>query len=577
MGKNPPYKRSSCLSKKMRQNISSSDGVKKYFFWSRSPIAFMLYKDRNNNNCKEADVMLDKNYEKSQQFSKLRESLWPIHNNELKKFIPMGIIMLCILFNYTIARDTKDTLVATGVGAGPEAIPYLKSIFVMASAIGFVILYTKLSNLFSQENLFYIIISSFLLFFGAFAFLIYPNIQALHPDLNTVNQLQEAFPRFKFLFSVWAVWTYSLFYVLSELWGSVMVSLLFWQFANDIVRPGEAKRFYPMFVLLGNIALILSGTAVQEFSDIRGYVAPGEDPWGVSLNYLCSAMVISGLIAMVLYRWMHKNVLTDPVYYDAAAPKAPKKQKAKLSVMESFKYIFTNPYIGLIALIVLSYGISINLIEIIWKKQLAIQFQGDPNGYNSFMGGFSRATGIATIAIIFMTKGIIGKFGWFVGAVITPIILAITGGIFFLFVLFGDVLNPVVMALGFTATYMAVIVGAAQNFLTKGTKYALFDPTKEMAYIPLDSELKTKGKAAVDVVGGRMGKATGGWVLMILFFVFAAKDAMTVAPYLSIFIGLTVLAWIFGVSKLSKRYNDLTEEKPRGESAPSSQPHSKVA
>ena len=31
-------------------------------------------------------------------------------------------------------------------------------------------------------------------------------------------------------------WTYCLFYVMAELWGSVVVSVLFWGFANQVNR-----------------------------------------------------------------------------------------------------------------------------------------------------------------------------------------------------------------------------------------------------------------------------------------------------------------------------------------------------
>lgn len=494
-------------------------------------------------------------------FSRLRAALFPIHNEELKKFLPIAFIMLCVLFNYTVLRNTKDALIGTAAGAGIEAIPYLKSIFVMSSAILFVVIYAKLSNMFSPERLFYILTSFFLLFFGAFAFVIYPNIDLFHPNLDTVKALQNEFPRIRFLFSVWAVWTYSLFYVLAELWGSVMVSLLFWQFANEVVRSEEAKRFYPIFVLIGNVALIFSGEAVERFSSIRDSLPAHVDAWGVTLDYLMGMVVAVGIAAMVVYRWMHKNVLTDVKYYDAAGPKKEKKSKPKMGVIESFKYIFTNPYIGLIALLVLSYGMSINLIEFIWKKQIALNFAGDANGFNGFMGSFSKWTGIGTIAIIFLTKGVVSRFGWFAGAIITPLVLAITGALFFGLILYSDIINPAMMGLAVSATYMAMIVGMVQNIFTKGAKYALFDPTKEMSYIPLDQELKTKGKAVVDVIGGRMGKAAGGWTILGLFTVSSATDAMQLAPYLGYFIGVVVVAWIFGVIALAKRYNALTERR----------------
>lgn len=36
-------------------------------------------------------------------------------------------------------------------------------------------------------------------------------------------------------------WDYSLFYIISELFGSVGVSVLFWQLANEIIKVDEAK------------------------------------------------------------------------------------------------------------------------------------------------------------------------------------------------------------------------------------------------------------------------------------------------------------------------------------------------
>ena len=84
----------------------------------------------------------------------------------------------------------------------------------------------------------------------------------------------------------------------------------------------------------------------------------------------------------------------------------------------------------------------------------------------------------------------------------------ITGLIFFGCIIFKDAMGPVVASCcSLTVLEVIAYVGLAQNVLAKGVKYSLFDSTKEMSYIPLDDELKSKGKAAVDVIGGRAGKS----------------------------------------------------------------------
>jgi ATP:ADP antiporter, AAA family len=44
----------------------------------------------------------------SHQMSKSNEPGWMPTKTELKKLLPLGLMFFCILFNYTILRDTKD-------------------------------------------------------------------------------------------------------------------------------------------------------------------------------------------------------------------------------------------------------------------------------------------------------------------------------------------------------------------------------------------------------------------------------------------------------------------------------------
>ncbi|PPD92542.1 hypothetical protein GOBAR_DD10500 [Gossypium barbadense] len=152
----------------------------------------------------------------------------------LKKIIPLGLMFFCILFNYTILRDTKDVLVVTAKGSSAEIIPFLKTWVNLPMAVGFMLLYTKLANVLSKKALFYTVIVPFIIFFGAFGFLLYPLSNYIHPEALADKLLAVLGPRFLGPLAILRIWSFCLFYVMAELWGSVVISVLFWGFANQV-------------------------------------------------------------------------------------------------------------------------------------------------------------------------------------------------------------------------------------------------------------------------------------------------------------------------------------------------------
>ncbi|BDB96518.1 hypothetical protein HYD_6510 [Candidatus Hydrogenosomobacter endosymbioticus] len=111
--------------------------------------------------------------------------------------------------------------------------------------------------------------------------------------------------------------------------------------------------------------------------------------------------------------------------------------------------------------------------------------------------------------------------------------------------------------IGTSPEILIICVGFFQNVFCRGSKYALFDPTKEMAYIPLNDELKMKGKAAVDLVASRAAKSSGGVVITSLNFVLNKVGAIgLIYPMLSAVTSIICIAWFATVRKMSVFYKN---------------------
>lgn len=86
----------------------------------------------------------------------------------------------------------------------------------------------------------------------------------------------------------------------------------------QITTVDEAKKFYPLFGLGANVALIFSGRTVKYFSNMRKHLGPGVDGWAISLKAMMSIVVGMGLAICFLYWWVNKF---------AALPTRSKKKK----------------------------------------------------------------------------------------------------------------------------------------------------------------------------------------------------------------------------------------------------------
>ena len=487
--------------------------------------------------------------------TKIQEIVWPIEREELRLFVPMALMMLCVLFNFGALRSVKDGLVIPSMGA--EVISFLKLWLVLPSSIIFTVIYVKLSNHIRFEYIFYIIISCFLLFFLIFVYIIYPNQAYYHPDCKSIEQLVSLYPNFRWFIKIIGKWSYAVMYICSELWSVVVINLMFWQFANNIFDTSKAKRFYPILGMVGNFGLILAGNVLVFFASasntIDSSVALDDD-----LQYQSELMfkpiiliiVLMGVISMLLFRLINYRILND-IILKTDFKSVHIDDKTSLPLMDSIRLILKSKYIGHIALLIICYGLLINIVEGPWKAKVR---ELNPNtlDYIHFMGKFNIWMGISCVTFMLVGSNVIRKFTWFISALLTPMMLSITGLMFFVFVIFAQDLTFGMSY--FNPIYAAVIIGAIQNILSKSTKYSLFDSTKEMAYIPLSLELRTKGKAAVEVIGTKFGKSLGAFIQSSIFIVLPTATFDSIAIYLLAIFIIIVILWFWDVVQLNKEY-----------------------
>jgi len=154
-----------------------------------------------------------------------------------------------------------------------------------------------------------------------------------------------------------------------------------------------------------------------------------------------------------------------------------------------------------IAVLVLAYGVTMNYIDVLWKGQVKL-LRMEIITPAAYYGHLSMVTGALSMVLMLGRR-------W----IPTPLRL-VQVSVFCAYrycchrvgFLRRDHLwryatcwwtYPYAVRTSLTTVYIAAMIGTWSGAFCKASKYSLFDSTKEMAYIPLDDELRSKGKAAV--------------------------------------------------------------------------------
>ena len=240
---------------------------------------------------------------------------------------------------------------------------------------------------------------------------------------------------------------------------------------------------------------------------------------------------------------------------------SPSKKKTTLS--ESMKELSKSKELKAMATMVFCYNTCVELTEVLWKGILRKSYPNKAD-YMSFMANFSQQVGMIALLLQLSASTIIDKLGWKWSASLTPLTMAILAIPFFISVIFID--NNHNSATGSVSTLaMALLIGTWQNVANKVTKYSLFDPCKEMAYIPLGPEAKTKGKAAVEVLGARLGRSMGSATQQVLVSApfIGNGSILNCAPYIGFAYMLTVGYWLKAVKILGELFTSSTEYRAK--------------
>ena len=474
------------------------------------------------------------------------------------QLLPKGMLFFCMALCNTLLDAAKDTLVITG-GGGVQQLPFLVTYIVFPCSVLFLLAFTSVSSRYSRGHTFDLVIAAFATFFALFTFVLYPLRHVLHPTEAAALLAASLPPGLSGAVACFRDWTFSLFYVASELWGDVVLSLLFWGLANETTSLRDAPLLYPLFGIGANLAQASAGLCLKLLAACAHATGRlGDAAWAFQLRALC--LIIVATCAGIVALHAHIVRVADATGTMALPPPPPppdalqagatpkRKSSSSPSLAQSLATVTSSGHIQALAMCAVAQGVATTLHEFAWKDHLR-QLVPSPDAYSAAMGDVATATGVLSMALMLLSPVLFARLKWHGAASASPRILLFGGGLFFAAAVARSQLLPA--ALGPQLLQPLVVLGSLLFVFSRASKYALWKPSEEIIYMSLDYASRTRGKAAIDVVANQVGKS-GGSLFNQALLLGCGGSLPAALPLMSVAFMACVVNWLGAVASLER-------------------------
>lgn len=301
-------------------------------------------------------------------------------------------------------------------------------------------------------------------------------------------------------------WMIAALYVWIEILAAVGI-IQFWNLANEMFNPREAKRLFGIVGAGGTLATIVLGPLMGPFAHRFGTEA---------LLYPCALLMLgtAGVVRAIGRR--HLARLTQK--------RTGKSAKGSGGLMK----IISSGHLRLVALIGAATFVTTTLVDYQFKAIAQAHYTKDQ--LTAFFGLFYAVCGVLSLFIqLGGTSRLLSRFG---------VVVALA-------------LLPIGLAMG-TSCLLAVPVALWAATWAKGSdnvvRYTINDATTQLLYLPVPAQVRGAAKATIDGVLKPGSIALAG--LLLLGY---RELGLGTRPIAAVTLGLIVL-WLLGLVSLRNQY-----------------------